>query len=94
MNNFKVIKNGSIDLSSHNYGSLTIQGLKPNYTYVMFAALYKEQNGQQLYSLKEETLQVVLRTLCRNDSNLSAWTQRQWTGLASICRTVLVIGIA
>lgn len=67
MNNFKVVAAGKVSVTAHNYASVEVTGLKTNSTYAFFAALHKqkEANGKthELFSLKNETVQVVVKTL-------------------------------
>lgn len=67
MNNFKVVSAGKVQVSAHAYASVEVTGLKTNSTYAFFAALnaQKESNGKkhELFSLKNETIQVVVKTL-------------------------------
>lgn len=72
MNNFKAVKNGSVDLKAHNYVSVTVTGLNTSSTYAFFAALTGKDGDTVLYSLKEETLQAVVTTLCKRSNSPSA----------------------
>lgn len=65
MNNYKPLKAGSKDLKAHEYADLVIDDLKQDTVYVIFASLSKVDNGSRRFSLKEETIQIVIKTLCR-----------------------------
>jgi len=67
MNNFKVVAAGKQQASAHAYLAVEVAGLKTNSTYAFFAVLHaaREASGQthQLFSLKNETVQLVVKTL-------------------------------
>jgi hypothetical protein len=63
MNNYKPLKSGSKDLKANEYADLVIEGLQQDTVYVIFASLSKNDGGSMRYSLKEETMQIVIKTL-------------------------------
>lgn len=69
MNNFKVVTSGSLAISKDTYTSLQVKGLTSNSTFAFFAVLNTIKNvdgvDHQIYSLKEETVQMVVKTLSR-----------------------------
>jgi hypothetical protein len=65
MNNFKPWSKGKADLKAHEYASVTVDGLSENSTYAVFAVLSTTKDGLDIYSLKEETVQLVIKTLSK-----------------------------
>lgn len=63
MNNFKPWTSGSMVLKAHEYNKLVINKLSENSTYAIFAVLSTSKDGMDIYSLKEETVQMVVKTL-------------------------------
>ena len=65
MNNFKPWAAGKMDLKAHEYASLVVDKLIENSTYAIFATLHATKDGMDIYSLKEETVQLVVKTLSK-----------------------------
>lgn len=65
MNNFKPWAAGKLDLKANEYSKLVVDGLSENSTYAIFAALHTTSAGMDIYSLKTETVQLVVKTLSR-----------------------------
>jgi hypothetical protein len=66
MNNFKPVASGHLDVKAHEYSAIEIKGLADNSTYAVFAVLYTSKNDMDIYSLKNETAQMVVKTLSRS----------------------------
>lgn len=63
MNNFLAASSGKLDLKAHEYATLTATKLVENTTYVIFTALHATKDGMDIFSLKEEAAQIVVKTL-------------------------------
>ena len=85
MNNFKPLAAGKVDAKAHEYSALEITGLNANSTYAIFVALHTQKDGEDLFSLKDETAQIVVQTLgtllvtSRNRSGKDSITQDPFT---------------
>ena len=73
MNNFKPFSSGQVSVKANQYVSVTVSGVSTNTTFAMFAVLYTKDGNDDLFSLKEETVQLVVQTLRRFFVTLSSW---------------------
>jgi hypothetical protein len=73
MNNYKVYASGKQSMRAHEYSSVTVSGVTTNTVFAMFAVLHSKDGDDDIFSLKEETVQLVVKTLSRLQSNVSAW---------------------
>ena len=72
MNNFLSVQSGNKSVKANEYNSISIGGLTANSTYVIFATLSTNQNGMDIYSLKDEIAQMVVQTLSKQPLTVSA----------------------
>lgn len=65
MNNFKPWASGNVAVKADQYTAIEIKGLRENSTYAVFAILHTTKNDMDIYSLKNETVQMVIQTLSK-----------------------------